>query len=166
MTTTEIIKYMKEHPGAKVSHNTFPSYKYIYYTGRRYYGKMSRFDGDVEVYHFEDGVKYEDGWNISVEQHWKDIKPGDIVAFCTRGKRDTTDDMKDLYKVIAVNAFDTDTRARKVIFQSLYNLESAGITKGDIFIMDAKRFFGYVNPDDCSNLKNEFLFTLFMKGEK
>ena len=72
MTRDEAIAFMKEHPGAKVTHTSFAEYEYLYADESGFiYDENDYLFEDWKTIGFHDGLRYrsgpgwEKGWSIS-----------------------------------------------------------------------------------------------------
>lgn len=90
------------------------------------------------------------------------IQNGDIVKHFKRETTDNTDPNAYLYKVIDINARDTDNYERVVIYEALYD-NNNNVHHGDIFVRKYDEFMSKTDHVKYPEIKQHYRFEKYEK---
>ena len=88
------------------------------------------------------------------------ISNGDIVTHFKYGGNTNKEKQDNLYKykVIEMNAHETDNYERVVVYQALYNNAKKGIKYGDIFVRKYEEFMSEVDREKYPQYTQRYRF--------
>lgn len=128
-----------------------------------------------EIKSKKDDIKIVVGTNDSTESMENTtaqtrIQNGDIVQHFKREMitQHYADRNQYLYKIISMNAYDTNSNKRVVVYEALYNMDDTishhTVSIGDVFVREYDEFMSEVDRAKYPNIKQKYRFEIVGKS--